>query len=69
MWRQRLQRAYNRPEYGEAVAAIRSLQHGLEDRNQSAAGSLAEGLDVTLTWHRLGVYSALGALVHNSIEG
>ena len=30
VWRQRLQRAYNRPEYDEALAA---LQHELEDRN------------------------------------
>ena len=32
----------------------------LEERNQSAAGSLAEGLDETLTLHRLGVYDVLG---------
>ena len=31
-----------------------------EDRNQSAAGSLAEGLDETLTLHRLGLYGVLG---------
>ena len=60
VWRQRLQRAYNRPEYDEALAALQSLQHELEDRNQSAAGSLAEGLDETLTLHRLGVYGVLG---------
>ena len=30
------QRAYNRPEYDEALAALQSLQHELEDRNQSA---------------------------------
>ena len=59
-WRQRLQRAYNRPEYDEALAALQSLQHELEDRNPSAAGSLAEGLDETLTLHRLGVYGVLG---------
>ena len=44
----------------EALAALKSLQHELEDRNQSAAGSLAEGLDETLTLHRLGVYGVLG---------
>ena len=60
VWRQRLQRAYNRPEYDEALAALQSLQHELEERNQSAAGSLAEGLDETLTLHRLGVYGVLG---------
>ena len=61
VWRQRLQRAYTRPEYDEALAALQSLQHELEDRNQSAAGSLAEGPDETLTLHRLvGVYGVLG---------
>ena len=60
VWRQRLQRAYSRPAYDEALAALKSLQHELEDRNQSAAGSLAEGLDETLTLHRLGVYGVLG---------
>ena len=60
VWRQRLQRAYTRPEYDEALAALQSLQHELEDRNPSAAGSLAEGLDETLTLHRLGVYGVLG---------
>ena len=29
VWRQRLQRAYNRPEYDEALAALQSLQHEL----------------------------------------
>ena len=32
----------------------------LEDRNQSAASSLAEGLDETLTLPRLGLYGVLG---------
>ena len=36
VWRPRLQRADNRPEYDEALAALQSLQHELEDRNQSA---------------------------------
>ena len=53
-WRQRLQRAYTRPEYDEARAALETLHRELEDRNQSAAGSLKEGLDETLTLHRLG---------------
>ncbi len=59
-WRKRLQRAYNRPKYEEALAALEQLQGELEDRNQSAAGSLAEGLEETLTLHRLGVYGVLG---------
>ena len=53
VWRKRLQRAYERPEYNGARAA-------LEERNQSAAASLEEGLEETLTLHRLGVYGVLG---------
>ena len=60
VWRQRLQRAYNRPEYAEALRALTQLQGELDDRNQSAAGSLAEGRDETLTLHRLGLYGVLG---------
>ena len=59
-WRQRLQRAYNRPDYDEARAALETLHRELEDRNQSAARSLAEGFDETLTLHRLGLYGVLG---------
>jgi transposase-like protein len=59
-WRKRLQRAYDRPEYEEALAALRSLERELEQRNQSAAASLAEGFEETLTLHRLGVYGVLG---------
>ena len=60
VWRQRLQRAYHCPEYEEARAALETLHRELEDRNQSAAGSLKEGLDETLTLHRLGLYGVLG---------
>jgi len=59
-WRRRLQRAYQRPTYAEAKAALTRLQTELEDRNQSAARSLAEGLEETLTLHRLGVFALLG---------
>ena len=53
VWRQRLQRAYTRPDYDEALGALETLHGELDARNQSAAGSLAEGLDETLTLHRL----------------
>ncbi len=59
-WRQRLQRAYNRPEYDETLTALKTLQGELDERNQSAARSLTEGLDETLTLHRLGLYGVLG---------
>ena len=32
----------------------------MDERNQSAAGSLAEGLDETVTLHRLGLFGVLG---------
>jgi transposase-like protein len=60
IWRKRLQRAYDRPTYKEALAALKLLLRELELKNQSAAASLAEGLDETLTLHRLGVYAKLG---------
>ena len=59
-WRRRLQRAYQRPTYLEAKKALDRLQEELESRNQSAARSLAEGLEETLTVHRLGVFALLG---------
>jgi putative transposase len=60
LWRRRLQRAYGRATYKEAHAALKALQTELQARNQSAAASLAEGLEETLTLHRLGVYALLG---------
>jgi transposase-like protein len=59
-WRRRLQRAYQRPTYQETREALRRLHQELDERNQSAASSLAEGLEETLTLHRLGVYGLLG---------
>lgn len=59
-WRRRLQRAYERPDYEEARTALEELGRELEERNQSAAASLQEGFDETLTLHRLGVYGVLG---------
>ena len=43
---------------------------GEEGERNSAAGSLAEGLDETLTLHRLGVYGVLGRSLKttNSLE-
>jgi transposase-like protein len=59
-WRRRLQRAYDRPTYAEARAALQVLAEELEQKNQSAAASLAEGLEETLTLHKLGLYGVLG---------
>ncbi len=41
VWCKRLQRAYNRPEYEEVLAALEQLHGELEERNQSAAGGPA----------------------------
>lgn len=59
-WRARLQRAYRQPTYDQARRALARLQRDLEGRNQSAARSLTEGLEETLTLHRLGVFPLLG---------
>jgi len=61
LYRRRLQHAYTRPTYTEAKRELDQLGVELEDRNQSAAASLAEGMEETLTLHRLGVYGVLGA--------
>ena len=45
---------------GEAAAKLKQLHTELDACNQSAAGSLAEGMEETLTLHRLGVYGVLG---------
>ncbi len=58
--RRRLQRAYDRPTLEEAVAELKAIYLELEQRNQSAAASLAEGLEETLTLHRLGMFGVLG---------
>ena len=50
--------------YTEALDALETLHRELTDRNQSAADSLAEGLDETLTLHRLGVY---GVVPHTNV--
>jgi len=60
LWRKRLRLAYDRPTYKEAHAALKELLIELDETNQSAASSLAEGLEETLTLHRLGLYGILG---------
>ncbi len=59
-WRRRLQQAYKRATYAEARAALLRLRHELRTVNRSAAASLEEGLEETLTLHRLGLFGALG---------
>ena len=60
-WRRKLQAAYAQPTYAQARAALRRLEAELRLVNVSAAKSLAEGLEETLTLHRLGLFPELGA--------
>ena len=59
-WRQKLQRAYEQPTYDEAKITLDRLARELRVLNESAARSLAEGLEETLTLHRLGIAGELG---------
>lgn len=59
-WRGKLQQAYEQPTYAEATAALDRLHRDLRPLNESAARSLQEGLEETLTLHRLGVFANLG---------
>jgi transposase-like protein len=59
-WRRRLQRAYSRPTYAEAKAALLRIRDDLHEMNLDAAKSLEEGFEETLTLHRLGLYPVLG---------
>ncbi len=59
-WRGRLQRAYQRPTYEEAKRDLASIRRELVELNQSAVASLDEGLEETLTLHRLGVFALVG---------
>lgn len=59
-WRRKLQAAYAHPAYADAKRALQRLVTELRLRNESAARSLEEGLEETLTLHRLGVFPELG---------
>lgn len=58
--RRLLQKAYERPTYSEAKAALMKIMEELRDSNLSAAKSLEEGLEETLTLHKLGLFPLLG---------
>jgi hypothetical protein len=60
IWRRRLQAAYAHPSYADAKRALQRLVTELRVVNESAARSLEEGLEETLTLHRLTVFPALG---------
>lgn len=58
-FRRRMQAAYDMLDYNEAKTALSSCVRDLERINPSAAASLREGLEETLTLHRLGLPAAL----------
>ena len=51
----KLRAAYKMKEYHEAMAAIQSVLRYLEQKNEAAARSLEEGMEETLTIHKLGL--------------
>jgi putative transposase len=53
--RRKLQNAYSMADYGDAKRALERLHHELMHLNPSAARSLEEGLEETLTVHKLRV--------------
>jgi putative transposase len=69
-FRSRLQGAYQKTNYTEAKKALMALRSELEKINRSAARSLEEGLEETLTLHRLGIFAELGVHLKttNAIE-
>jgi transposase-like protein len=59
-FRRKLQAAYDQPTYDKAKRALGKVRAELALLNVSAASSLDEGLEETLTLHRLGVFQQLG---------
>jgi transposase-like protein len=60
LMRKKLQKAYEKPTYKEAKTELIKIRDELMFLNESAANSLDEGLEETLTLHRLGVFVELG---------
>ncbi len=58
--RRKMEAAYSKPTYEAARKALNALKPELELMNQSALSSLEEGMEETLTLHRLGMMSTLG---------
>jgi transposase-like protein len=59
-FRRKLQAAYEQPTYEAAKRALGKVRAELVLLNASASASLDEGLEETLTLHRLGVFCELG---------
>jgi len=59
-YRARLQSAYSEPSYEQARTKLVEIGNDLNKINRSAANSLKEGLEETLTIHKLGLSAELG---------
>ncbi len=64
--RRLLQKAYERPTYEAAKDALMRVKKELSLLNESAVRSLEEGLEETLTLHRLGLFEKLGTSLKTS---
>jgi len=60
IWRAKLRAAYRQTKYEAAMRALEKLAVELHNINPSAEASLREGLEETLTLHKLGLYVELG---------
>ena len=58
--RKKLQEAYLKPTYQAAKLALSTIRKELKLMNESAANSLDEGFEETLTLHKLGIFRELG---------
>lgn len=61
VYRGKLQRAYSEPDYDTAKGRLFEIRDELRKINRTASNSLEEGLEETLTMHRLGLIETLGA--------
>ena len=59
-FRNKLQSAYEQPTYSKAKRKLMTIRKELKLINESAVASLDEGLEETLTLHRLGVFKEIG---------
>ena len=60
IYRGKLQRAYDEPDYETSKRRLFEVRDELKRINRTAANSLDEGLEETLTIHRLGLVEILG---------
>ena len=70
IFRKKLQKAYRHKSYKQVKQELASIRKELNLLNQSAVNSLDEGLEETLTLHRLGMFEFLGISLKttNSLE-